>query len=89
MGLTQEQIESANRNEQIPTEEIQNDILATEQEISVLEDEIVHLEATPHTSSALKINFFRASAKRSGIKERKLFIEKLKAILEYRATVKA
>lgn len=77
--------EPAKNNAHIPTAEIEQDILDTEREIQTLEREAAHLEVTPHTSSALKMNFFRASAMRTGIRDRKQFIEHCGEILRERA----
>jgi len=69
---------------EIPIAEIENDILETEREIAAMTTEADWLEKTPMTDRDAKWNHMRASARRSGIEERKDFIKKLQAILESR-----
>lgn len=76
--------EMAERNADIPTDEMKRDILDTEREIVQLEQEVEHLAATPMSLPEARMNHLKADARRSGIKSRKEFIHKLKAILEYR-----
>ena len=72
------------RNAHIPSAEIALDILETEAEISRMEREAEHLEKTPSTLDSARMDHIRASARRSGIKERQQFIADLKHILELR-----
>jgi hypothetical protein len=74
--LTKEQIE---KNSHIPTEEIKKDIFDTEVEIARMEQEIRAFEILGD-----KMSMVRAGARESGIKERKVFIEKLKELLQTR-----
>lgn len=76
--------EMAERNADIPTEEMEKDILDTEREIVQLEAEIEHLASTPLSSPDARLNHIKADARRSGVRSRKEFIVKLKSILEYR-----
>jgi hypothetical protein len=76
--------EDISRNSHIPTAEIQQDILETEQEITVMEREIRALETTPPESADYKLAFFRASAKRTGIVARQVFIARLLGLLAAR-----
>lgn len=69
-------------HEHIPTAEIEQDIADTEREIAQMEQEATWLEATPGREA--RWNDMRASARRSGIKERQEFIAKLRAILAER-----
>lgn len=64
------------------------DIADTETEIVQMESEAEHLAATPMGMRETRWNHMRAGARRSGIEDRKKFIEKLKAILEYRGKLK-
>ena len=70
----------------IPTAEIEQDIRDTEQEIAVTEAEIASLLLIPHASGDYKMAQFRIGARRTGIEERRVFIEKLRAILAERAS---
>ena len=72
------------QNAHIPDDEIERDIQDTQMEIWTLQDEIKALEMTPIYSRDAKINFMKASAKKNGIIDRKEFIEKLQAIINYR-----
>ena len=72
-------------NAHIPTAEVEDDIAETLREIGVLQGEVMALEATPNGSADFKMAHFKASAKRSGIKEREIFIEALREILHERA----
>jgi hypothetical protein len=71
-------------NAHIPTSEIEQDIRDTEEEITTMEKEAEHLEQTPLSMRDARWDHMRASARRTGITERKEFIEKLKVILEAR-----
>lgn len=64
-------------HEHIPTAEIEQDIADIEREIAQMEQEATWLRE-------VRLNDMRASARRSGIKERQEFIAKLRAILEER-----
>ncbi len=74
----------AEQNAHISTAEIEQDILETEREIAQAEREAEHLERTPDSMREARWDHMRASARRSGIAERKEFIAKLKAILAER-----
>ena len=76
--------EIAERNAHIPTEEILKDIADTEAEIAQMEQEAEHYSKTPLSAPTARLNHMRSDARRTGIKERKEFIEKLRAILDYR-----
>lgn len=85
MTLTKEdKIKIAEKNKDISSETIMKDIEDTRREIYDMTNEANHLEATPMSSSDARINHMRAESKRSGIKERIAFIEKLEGILEIR-----
>lgn len=71
-------------NAHIPTDEIEKDIRDTEAEIALAEKEIIAFEAVPIGSPDARISHMKASARRSGIAERKEFIRKLRIILESR-----
>jgi hypothetical protein len=71
----------------IPTAEVEQDIVDTEQEIAVMEGELRAFEMVPHGSTEYKMAQFRASARREGIKQRQAFIGKLRAILAARSEV--
>ena len=79
--LTMDQIRS---NDHIPTEEIRRDIADTLVEIKAMESELVHLEATPQMSRDYRLNMLKASARRTGISDRKAFIDKLNQLIQYR-----
>jgi len=83
-----EKIELAKNNKHIPTKEIKQDILDTQQEIDQMGKEAEHLEAAPMGMRETRLNHMRGGARRSGIEERKIFIEKLEAILEIRKNKK-
>ena len=72
-----ERIAAANTD--IPTKEIEQDILDTEKEIAEMER-----EAAGYRLVGDRMSNFRADCKESGIRERKIFIEKLQAILDIR-----
>lgn len=74
----------AENNKDIPTSEIEQDILDTEGEIFQMTEEAEHLEKTPLSLQSARWDHIRASSRRQGIKERKEFIEKLSNILEGR-----
>lgn len=76
--------ELAEKNKHIPTAEIKQDILDTQNEIIQMEKEAEHLEATPMGMRETRWDHIRTSGRRSGIKERKAFIKKLERILEIR-----
>ena len=76
--------EIAERNKHIPTAEIKQDILDTQNEINQMEIEADHLEATPMGMQETRWNHMRAEGRWAGIKERKEFIKKLEMILEFR-----
>lgn len=69
------------KNKHIPTEQVLKDIGDTEREIREMEEEADHLEATPATSPDYKLNHFRASARRTGIEERKKFCADLRKLI--------
>ena len=83
--MTKKQKEKlAEDNRDIPTAEIQQDIVDTQREILEMEEEAEHLANTPLSMKDARWNHMRAEARKSGIKERQEFIEKLKVILEVR-----
>ena len=84
MKITKRIRDIAEKNKHISTEEILQDIADTEAEIVTMEAEADHLEKTPHGTADAKINHMKASARRTGIKERRVFIADLKSILAYR-----
>ena len=84
----EDKLKFAEDNKHIPTAEIEQDISDTKVEIIQLEREADFLAETPMGMQETKLNHMRANAKRSGIDERKIFIEKLQAILEIRKEVK-
>ena len=84
MNMTDEDRKMALRNAHIPTSELIKDIEDTEAEIVTMEKEAEHLEKTPLSLPTARIDHMKASARRSGIKERQEFIQKLNTILEYR-----
>ena len=55
-------------------------------EIALAESEADHLEATPRDSREFRLNDMRAASRRSTNIERRQFIAKLQAILDYRAS---
>jgi len=65
---------------EISAAEIEQDILDTEQEIAQMEREEKGLRLIGD-----KLSVYRANARRDGIKERRVFITKLKQILDERA----
>jgi len=75
----EEKINIADKNSDIPTEDIENDIADTQAEIQVMEREIKGFRLLGDRWSMM-----RADSRETGIKERKDFIEKLEAILEVR-----
>ena len=83
--MKQEEIEKmAENNKHIPTSEIEKDIIDTQREISQMEIKAKHLEMTPIGMREARWDHMRADVLMSGIKRRKEFIKKLKAILEFR-----
>jgi len=74
----------AESNKHLSSWEIKQDILDTEVEIVNMEIEAKHLATTPMGMREARWNHMRADARESGIKNRKKFIEQLKAILSYR-----
>lgn len=74
-----EKLKFAERNEGIPTSEIEKDIADTQAEITVMKREIEGFRLLGDRWSMM-----RADSRESGIKEREEFIEKLKIILEVR-----
>lgn len=83
--FTDSQIQEwAKANSHIPTQEIEQDIADTERDIAEMEAEAKHLEETPLHMREARWNYMPADSRRSTIKEAENFIEKLKAILEYR-----
>jgi hypothetical protein len=70
------------QNEHISTAKIKQDIADTEREIINYTR-----KAKGYDLIGDKMSKFRANAYRSGIKERKEFVEKLKSILEYRESL--
>lgn len=71
-------------NKHIPTATVLEDIGDTEREIRELELEATHLEATPSSSQDYKLNNYRASAKRTGIEDRKKFVANLRELIHAR-----
>ena len=78
--MTEETIKLAENNKHIPTEEIEQDILDTQNEIITMKREIKGYRLIGD-----RMSIFRANARESGIRERKEFIEKLEMILAERA----
>ncbi len=68
----------------ISTDEIWHDIIATQQEIVAMTKEAEHLENTPITLPHARWDHMRASARRTGIKEREDFITELEEVLRSR-----
>lgn len=66
-------------NDKIPTDEIKNDIADTLHEITQMKREEQGFRLIGD-----KMSLFRANARRDGIVERKVFIEKLEGILKER-----
>jgi len=83
--MTDEQMIKA--NEHIPTAEIIADIQATEAEIVWMEREAEHFERTPMSLPHARWDHMRASARRTGIAERKAFVSKLNHLLELRGVI--
>ncbi len=79
MITKEEAIILAKKNPHISTEEIKQDILDTEAEILKMKREMKGYRLIGD-----KLSHFRADARKSGIAERKLFIERLQAILDVR-----
>ena len=67
-------------NKHIPTSEIKQDVADTQREIDTMEREIKGYELLGDRMSC-----FRVDARKSGIKERQAFIEKLEVLLKLRA----
>ena len=80
----QEIIESLEKNKHISTVQVLEDISETEREIREMTAEAEHLEATPATSQDYRLNNFRASARRTGIEDRKKFVENLRELIHAR-----
>ena len=74
----------AEKNKDIPTKVIEQDIADTQAEIAQMEEEAKYLSATPLSMPTERWDHIRADARETGIKERKVFIEQLEAILEVR-----
>ncbi len=68
----------------VPTAEIEQDIAETEREIATMEREAAFYESTPSDAADYRWNHMRADARRTGIVERREFIAKLQAVLQYR-----
>jgi len=68
----------------IPDSELAQDIADTESEIRQMREEITHFESTPQHSVERRWNLIRASARKTGIAEREAFLEKLRAIQNFR-----
>ncbi len=79
MNINEENKKMAEENKHISTETINQDIIDTEQEIVTMEREIKGFRLIGD-----RMSHFRADAREDGIKERKEFVENLKAILEAR-----
>jgi len=71
-------------NAHIPDDEVLRDIADTEFEIRQMTAEAEHLEKTPMSLPSARMDHMRASARRSGIKDREEFIQKLKKLLQLR-----
>ena len=83
--MKKEKIEKiVERSKHIPTDEIKQDILDTQNEITQMEKEAEFLASTPMGMQETRWNHMRADARISGIEDRKKFIEKLQAILDFR-----
>ena len=74
----------ADKNKDILTAEIEQDIKDTQAEIVQMESEAKHFEQTPMFSRDARFNDMKARERRSGIEKRKNFIKKLECILEVR-----
>lgn len=74
-------------NNHISTEEILQDIKDTQAEIVIMAQEAAHLEKTPLSLPSARWDHIRAESRRSGIKERYEFIEKLSAIIRGRELI--
>lgn len=72
------------KNKNIPTDQVLQDIGDTEREIREMTAEAEHLEATPQSSPDYKMNHFRASARRTGIEDRKKFCANLRELVHAR-----
>ncbi len=68
-------------NDHIPTEEIEKDIADTIHEIETMKREVEALRVLGD-----RMSHFRADSRVNGIEERKVFVEKLRRILETRLT---
>jgi len=79
-----DKVKLARQNKYIPTDIILEDIADTQAEINQMEIEAEYYERTPLSFPTARLDHMRAEVRRTGIKERKEFIEKLKAILEVR-----
>ncbi len=72
------------KNKHISTVQALEDIGETEREIREMTAEAEHLEATPTTNQNYKLNNYRASARRTGIEDRKKFVENLRELIHAR-----
>lgn len=68
----------AETHEQIPTEVIEQDIRDTEREIEQMQREMEYFKKSH------RLDHMRAEYRKSGIRERREFIEKLRGILQTR-----
>lgn len=75
------------RTREITTSEMERDILDTQQEIAVMEGELKAYEMIPRESSDYRMAQLRADYRRDGIGERRVFIDKLRAIIAERQSV--
>jgi hypothetical protein len=69
----------------IPTEEVQKDLHDTEAEIALYEAELAAFELVPYGSPDYRMAQFKASHRRQGINDRRVFADKLRALLAARA----
>jgi len=76
--------EMLERNAHISDEEILHDIEDTTREIAEMEIEAEHLEQTPLSMRDARWDHMRASARRTGIAERKEFVAKLQKLYNLR-----
>lgn len=67
------------KHDHIPTSEVEQDIADTECEIRDMEKEIEGFKLVGD-----KMSLFKAGARQSSVEERKVFIARLNAILDYR-----
>lgn len=71
-------------NKHVKTDEIKRDILDTQNEIIQMEKEMKFLSSTPMGMAETRLNHMKASARKSGIEDRKKFIRQLEVLLEDR-----